>query len=344
MDKRVSRFDFFRVGGGVLLAWAVANTYVSATRYGVDQGMYFWFCNLAMIGVGLGLWFRHRGWLLAFLSIASFTQTFWIVDNLWRISTGANLIGLVEFMYQPGNPMDEFLLSHYHFFILPTGILGLLLLRERRDAPWWAVAAVNAFIFGMSYFVFPKSQNLNCIHEPCVPSLESWGGPVYSILFFLFVCAGCLSISALARRTLDKWHLPDLARRYAVALYVAVCALAVATTLVDIHVKRGIPSFSCAAPTEVGGVRIGCKFTLEQDIQVLSFVYTVDSRAAEQKSCRTFLEHDGKRELLSENVVVGPGERKDVKTELAYPRETTVARLTAECLTQAKTPTVSLGN
>lgn len=315
----------------MLLAWAAINTSISMARYGIEQGVYWWFCNLAMIGVGLGLWFRHEGWLLGFLSIASFTQTFWIIDNIYRITTGENLFGLVEFMYQPGNPMDEFLLSHYHFFILPTGVLGLVLLKERKRLSHWWLAATNAFIFGMSYFAFPASQNLNCIHEPCLPALEKYRGPVYSLLFFAAVCAGCLLLSEVARRKLAKIKLRKADRELAFTAYGIVCALALVMTAIDVRHKLSLPRFACADGPVTGEVDVRCRFTLEHAPRVLALTYHIRNLASEPRECRTFLEHDGKKEPMDERVrVEGRGE-KDVRTLLAYPDGNVTARLTAEC-------------
>ena len=117
--------QFFKTIGYVFLLWAATNTYFGMVRYGWDEGMYWWFCNLCLGSMGAVLVFDHWGWGLGWISVALATQTFWITDNFWRIFTGKNLFGLVEFMYQPGNPFEEFLISHYHFYILPVGITYL---------------------------------------------------------------------------------------------------------------------------------------------------------------------------------------------------------------------------
>ncbi|MBY0371741.1 hypothetical protein K2X33_13740, partial [bacterium] len=94
MKRFFSKPDYFAIGAVLFGIWGVWNTTLAVTRYGVDQGMYWWFCNLALLATAVGLWRRHRALLIAFLAVASFTQVFWIFDNLFRLFTGHNAFGL----------------------------------------------------------------------------------------------------------------------------------------------------------------------------------------------------------------------------------------------------------
>jgi len=181
------RIDWFIASGLFLGLWATVNTTVDIYRYGMIQGYYWWFCNLALAGTAYGLFTRSRGWLTGFLSIACFTQVFWIIDNISRTVFGGNLLGIVEFMYQPGLPMTEFLLSHYHYVSIPACLLALCFLPRKPNNSLQLVLIWNPLIFGVSYFAFPASQNINCIYEPCIPGLADYGGAIYSLLFWLAV-------------------------------------------------------------------------------------------------------------------------------------------------------------
>lgn len=332
--KKAPKRDWFAIGGYAMLTWAAANTFLSAYRYGIDQGMYWWFCNLAMIGVGAAMVAQHRGWLVGFLAIASFTQTFWIADNIWRVAFGENLLGLVEFMYQPGNPMDEFLISHYHFFIIPTGLLALVFLKKKRDLPIWAIIATNAGIFGASYFLFPPEQNVNCIHEPCLWSLEHWKGPVYSILFSSSVCAGCLFITWLATRALDRLKMNQARKRLAVRAYAVTCVLALVLTVVDIQHKMRMPFFSC---DEVIGAPGQCRFTLEDSPQKLRLVVRMDNPEREAASCKAVVVHGPDETKLAEgSFALSAGESRDVPFLVPYPVADVRARVIARCVESSR--------
>ncbi len=327
--KKKPARNWYAIGGYAMLAWAAVNSLLSMYRYGIDQGMYWWFCNLAMIGVGAAMVAQHRGWLVGFLAIASFTQTFWIIDNIWRVTVGENLLGLVEFMYQPGNPMDEFLVSHYHFFIIPTGVLALLFLKKKHDLPVWAVIATNAGIFGASYFLFPAEQNVNCIHEPCLWSLEHWRGPTYSIVFSSSVCAGCLFISWLAKRGLDRLKMTKWRKTVAIRAYAVTCGLALVLTVVDVAAKVRMPSFAC---DEVVGAPGQCRYTLEDSPETLRLVVKMENPELTAATCRAVVVQGPYEEKLAEErFALEAGESRDIRFLVPYPKEDVRARVVTRC-------------
>ena len=76
-DKLLEK-GWFNVGAIIFLVWGVINSWFGISRYGFEQGMYFWFCNLALFAVAYGVWRKNPSWLIAWLSFALFTQSFWI--------------------------------------------------------------------------------------------------------------------------------------------------------------------------------------------------------------------------------------------------------------------------
>lgn len=332
--------NWFRLGSSVFLAWTAVNTYLSLSRYGWDQGMYWWFCNLAMAGVAVALWLRHSGILIGWISIALFTQTFWVFDNLYRVATGSNLFGLVEFMYQPGLPMDEFVVSHYHFFILPAALFALFFLEEKK-VPMWVVVFINALIFGVSYFVFPAAQNINCIHAPCAPAIQHWAGTTYSIAFFAIVCSFCLAVSRGLFCFYRRVRPGPRGKAQLTWLFIVFCLLGVAVSVYDVRYKRSIPAFSCAEPFEDDRVRVACDFTLDHAEKVMALVYRVDNRLDRTQLCTSFLEHDGQNEVLSSGIVVGARKKLKLTTFVSYPTEEVRAHVWADCrpFDPVRTPT-----
>ncbi len=170
--------------GAVLLVWGLANTAVDIDRYGWAMGHYWWFCNLALLGVGLGCVIKDRGFVVGFLAISLFTQIFWIVDDLSILVFNRSVLGLSIFRYQPNFPLDEFLLSQYHYFTIPAGFLGWGCAELRRGSAVARVALFNPLIFGVSYFAFPAGKNINCIHKSCFSGLPNIQGPVYAFGFW----------------------------------------------------------------------------------------------------------------------------------------------------------------
>ncbi len=186
--------------GAVMLVWGAANTAVDISRYGLAAGDYWWFCNLALVGVGFGCVIKDRGFVVGFLAICLFTQVFWIIDDLSILLFGTSTLGLSIFRYRSDFPLDEFLLSQYHYFTIPVAILGWACPDLKRGSPVARVAFFNPFIFGVSYFAFSAEKNINCIHRSCVDSLSYLRGPAYAFTFWFVLYV----IHLLVARRLEK--------------------------------------------------------------------------------------------------------------------------------------------
>lgn len=328
--RNAASFDWFRLGGGILALWAFTNTYLDISRYGVDQGFYWWFCNLALIGVSGGLLFKHRGWLTGFLSIACFTQIFWVIDNQYRLFTGENLFGLVEFMYQPGLPLDEFLLSHYHYFTIPISVLALFYLPQKKSNAMTLILIFNPLIFGVSYFFFPEGQNINCIHEPCFPSLSHLAGPVYSLVFWVSVFAVHLLIGSRLEHFFSTIKIKKVHRTFALQGFCAVTALAVFLAAWDTKYKLSLPALDC-----VGGksdkVALNCSYTLDYEPGVMRFNYVLKNTGHQPQICQTKMRLEEKEFVMDEKVLVYPKEKRKLDVLLKYPSKNTTAFLGVEC-------------
>src|SRR4051812_24256411 len=101
----MGRPSWFTLGAFFFGLWGIANTWITVAHYGWDQGMYLWYCNVALLATAVGLGLKNRGLLLAFLGVATFTQPLYVFDSLWHLTTGNSLFAVAEFMYQPGMPM-----------------------------------------------------------------------------------------------------------------------------------------------------------------------------------------------------------------------------------------------
>ncbi len=321
---------FFRVVGFIFILWCVANTYLSMSRYGLTEGMYWWFCNLCLGAMGLVLVFDHWGWGLGWISVALATQTWWITDNFWRIFTGNNLFGLVEFMYQPGNPFDEFLLSHYHFYILPVGITWLFVTKDQRALAPPKQALVHAGIFFVSW-LFPENQNVNCIHRTCMPGAPWMSGPIYSVLFTAFICFLSLAIGWV----LDPWirhhRLKKEGKKNAVRAFQLWCLFTIALIYLDVREKTNIPAFHCRTRNPSTNEAVFCKFTLEGSPRVLEVHYQVKNFEAVLKKCETFFRIGDVERASPDPLMLAANESRKVSTTFPYPTTETTLELSLRC-------------
>lgn len=330
MKTPLKKLDPFRLSGSLFILWAFLNTYLDILRYGIDQGFYWWFCNLALIGTAFGLFFKHRGWLTGFLSIACFTQIFWVIDNQYRIFTGENLFGLVEFMYQPGLPLDEFLLSHYHYFTIPVALIALIYLPQKKSNALLLISIFNPLIFGVSYFFFPRSQNVNCIHEPCFPGLTHWAGPLYSILFWLIIFLVHLLIGYYLENFLVKTSYTEKFKTRSLFAFWALCLLACLSAFFDTRYRLSLPSFRCHS-TKLPNLEANCGFTLDSSPQQMLFTYQLKNLSKKDQTCSAFFELGNDHIPLHQNIFIPEKENKRLEVVLPYPKKSVEVSLKALC-------------
>lgn len=330
MQNPLKKLDPFLLTGLILTLWAAANTYIDIARYGIDQGFYWWFCNLALIGMALGLVFKHRGWLTGFLSISCFTQIFWLIDNQYRVFTGENLFGLVEFMYQPGLPLDEFILSHYHYFTIPVALIALIFLPQKKSNTLLLITIFNPLIFGVSYFFFPSTQNVNCIHEPCFPGLQHWAGPLYSFLFWFIIFLMHLLIGYKFEKFFVSTQFSNKTKQKALFLFFGFCLLATVSAVLDTQYRLSLPSFRCRS-SSLTKMEANCGFTLDYRPQKMLFIYKMNNHSLNPQMCSTYFELGSKTIPLHQEFTVQGLENKRMEVVLPYPNHSISVDLKAVC-------------
>ena len=323
--------DWFLIGSIIFFLWGIINTWFGISRYGIDQGMYLWFCNLALFAVAYGLLKKHTDIIIAFLSIGLLTQSFWIIDNTWRVLTKKNLFGLIEFMYQPGYPLDEFLASHYHYFMIPALTLALFFLPKQKGYNTTKIILLSsAFIFSSSYFLFPPEQNLNCIRESCFPNLERWKGPVYSLIFVVIVTLVCIGLAHF----IEKFHKKNLIQKYktiAVFVFCMVFLASVWITSADISYKRTLPKFKCSSIFEDSKINLYCKYNTEFKNEQIWLVYTIKNKLLKSITCTSKIYINGEDGIMHSNLHLEANKKYNIGFILPYPKEDATARLSALC-------------
>ncbi len=324
--------NWFAISGVFFGTWAFANTFLSMARYGIEQGVYWWFCNLALIGTAWGLARKDRGVLLGFLSIACFTQSFWVLDNLSRLFVGRNVFGLVEFLYRPGLPMDEFLLAHYHYFTIPVCLYALYFLPSKQKSNALRLIGIfNPLIFGVSYFVFPAAQNINCIHTSCMPALQNWTGPVYSLTFFAVIFAAHILCCLAFENAYAKLKRNQPRRRRLIHAFAGFVVAAIGLSAWDVQYRSTLPNLTCADAFETPFVRVACGYTLDHSDGNMNFVYRIKNKSTAGMICSTKAKTQLAEFNLNQNVALAPNEHRNMRLVLPYPDVSVNVALSADC-------------
>lgn len=313
----------FFLSGIFLVLWSVVNVLVDVQEYGWAEGNYFWFCNLALFGMGIGLLIRSRGLITGFLSIASFTQTFWLIDNFYRQTTGASLFGLTDFMYRPGYPLSKFMLSHYHYYTLIIGVYVLCVMPKEKNRTLLWCAIFNPLIFAVSYFAFSPEKNVNCIHSSCLPALIPGEGPLFSFLFWLGVFITHMGLAYAMNEFFLRLELSFANQKRVQTAFVMGLLIATGLSAHDVHYRLSLPKFACNSLVESNGIQTGCKNTKPFTDEKFLLSYFVKNYGAQDQLCEVFLSVNGEKtpvqpqtNLLMGNAIFATAEVPILNTDL----------------------------
>jgi hypothetical protein len=327
--------------GWSLLAWATYSVTLDLTRYGAAWGRYWWFCNLALIGIGYGIVAKDRGLLIGFVAIACYTQIFWIFDNLFVVLSGQPRFGLVDYLYQPSFPMDEFLLTHYHYFTLPIAVVAILLMEKARESAVKKALFFNPLIFGVSYFVFPAEQNVNCIHRSCFPGLESLQGPLYALGFWGGIFLVHLAVAWVMEKHAFPWIGSRVAaKRAVIGLMGACCVLGSFLTYKNIQVRAAIPVARCENQP-IGSVGVQCSYLRFSSKESVAMAYRGVNDSESRVLCRVEMSGHGARQLLHEQLPLEPRSSLQLETLLDTPKQDVAMRLDYWCVDSLNIKTAS---
>jgi len=321
----------FRFSGLLLIAWAIINTVVDIQEYGWAEGNYWWFCNLALLGMGVGLFIKSRGLLTGFLSIASFTQTLWLIDNIYRQTTGLSLFGLTDFMYRPGYPISKFVLSHYHYFTVVIGAYALVLLPREKNQTMKLIAIFNPLIFAVSYFIFAPDKNINCIHSSCLPSFISGGGPRFAVCFWLVILLIHLTIGYLMNEFFLRFKPERNHWKLVHGVFAVGFLVALGFSIHDVHYRLGMPRFSCSGETGRDNVQANCRFTKSLTDKEFLLSYSVENKGEQDQFCKVMFEVDGKEVEVESGVNLFKGKNLVQDYGLPDPSKDMFVKVKANC-------------
>ncbi len=327
------RKDWFKIGGAAFAVWALAHTVLTATRYGVDQGIYFWFGNLLLTASAWGFWTKNRGILISALALACFTEGAWILDNVSRVFWGSHLLGLTTFLYTPGLSMDEFLLAHHPYFLIPACFFALYFMGKKPSNAVRLTSIATPLVLVASYFLFPAARNVNCVHQACIAGMRQWSGLAYTTAFAVTFFGAHLIATAWFEGMFNGLKRTPKRRKALVEAFAGALALACCFSAWDTHYKMTLPALACAPAMENGLVKIGCDYTQVSGPGSLVFAYKMQNKTQDALICRTQATTQYNAFVLDKSVTLAPGESRKLGHVLPYPDVSVDVALSAACET-----------
>jgi len=123
---------------------------------------FLWFSDLALFLTVAALWLESP--LLASMQAVSVVllELVWITDFVTRLTTGYQLVGIADYMFQPDKPLLVRALSLFHI-LLPFLLLWLVY-RLGYDRNAWMAQTVLAWVVLLLCFFFTEpSRNINWV-------------------------------------------------------------------------------------------------------------------------------------------------------------------------------------
>lgn len=153
----------------VLGVYALLSALVSAVYYGVNYSSGFsellWYCDLALIFLGIGL-FRGDTKLLSLVLVTAVPfQFFWIWGDILYF-LGVETLGRYRWLSEDFAGLGMWFDLNYHFSIIPIAFYGVRRYGYDRRAWKWACLFLLALFVTSRYLTRP-GDNVNCAFFPC---------------------------------------------------------------------------------------------------------------------------------------------------------------------------------
>jgi hypothetical protein len=165
---------------------------------------FLWFSDIALFVTAIALWRENR--FLASTQAVSvcLLELVWIGDFLIRLTTGVQIVGLSEYLFDPARPVFLRGLSLFHL-VLPFLLLWLVW-RLGYDRRAWAAQSVLALIvLPLCYFLTDPSDNINWVFGlGDQPQTLMPPGHYLALLMTLFPLAVYLPTHLVLRETFSE--------------------------------------------------------------------------------------------------------------------------------------------
>lgn len=141
-------------------AWLAVYLPAYTVAYGLTNFLFL--CNVGVILTAIGLWRGSRLLLSSQALAAFFIGGIWILDFGWRLASGAHLLGVTAYMFDPQYPLFTRLLSLYH--IGWPLLLVACLARLGYDRRAWALqSAIAALVVVVCRLATRPADNINYV-------------------------------------------------------------------------------------------------------------------------------------------------------------------------------------
>ena len=169
MKKRIkkerdkSEIFFLIIGIFLFIIWVI--DLIQKLRL-YNQYEYLWFCSISVLLLSIGCIFKSRTFILSFIPIAIEAQIFWIIDYFLIIFKYHTFTNTVNYMFDHGQTFGEFLVGIKHLFIIPLGLLALVLMKKPIKKYYFVITLIIGYAILILSPMIPTS-NLNCVSNSC---------------------------------------------------------------------------------------------------------------------------------------------------------------------------------
>lgn len=142
-----------------------------------------WFCYIAVLLMGLGLFYKKPGIIAAQVNIMAIPVLVWNIDFYHYLITGKTLWGITDYFFFSKDSLSNFI-TLQHLYVIPIVLVFLYFLGSYRKDAWKLSFLELIAIFVLSWFFTIKAANVNCVFKSCINFLNITGIS-YQIFWFV---------------------------------------------------------------------------------------------------------------------------------------------------------------
>jgi hypothetical protein len=154
--------------GILFILWgilAVANAILQPQE---NNAGILWICYIALFAIGFGIILKSDHLLVAQVNIIAVPFLVYLLDFVYRFSTGSSLFGITDYLFLEWPPISK-IVSMQHLFTIPLTLFALYLIKiKRRD--YYLMSFFELIIVFLATYLFTNpADNINCVFSSCIP-------------------------------------------------------------------------------------------------------------------------------------------------------------------------------
>ncbi len=315
---------FFYFGYGLYLA----------SQFTWSQGLFFSFCLLAYLGIGLGGLLESPQIVLSSLALALPQALVWTLDAVWFSFFKASVFGTAEGRFTPGMNTLTFILNHYPLFVLPVAIFFLKALPRSHKAPLLLTSLITIVGLFVSRFVFSGVADPNCSKLACIEGFNRLAPSIYPWAFLGFYTIVTLLSAWLMTLYIQQPNPRSPFSRYPRTSLVLFALFSGSVILSDTFKFHNSPKFTCTNQQPVSSVELLCGHTLDYSPGFFYLFFKATNKSPVAKHCNFYMLSRAKKEAIYGAVLIKSNETLGSSVVLPYPTEMPglEVSLTSECV------------